>query len=83
MNKIFKFTLFFYVMINLMNSAISNESFFNKGLDFYKDKKYTEARFMFEKSIVFNPKHSNSYLYLAKIYNEEQDQNKEEKNIVN
>jgi hypothetical protein len=36
---------------------------------------------MFEKNIVFNPKDSNSYLYLAKIYNIEEDQKKEEKNL--
>ena len=36
---------------------------------------------MFERSIVFNPKDSNSYLYLAKIYNQQEDQNKEEKNL--
>ena len=36
---------------------------------------------MFERSIVYNPKNSNSYLYLAKIYNHEKDQNKEEKNL--
>ena len=37
---------------------------------------------MFEKSIVFNPKDSNSYLYLAKIYNIKEDHEKEEKNLV-
>ena len=58
-----------------------NENFFNKGLELYKDKKYEDARFMFERSIVFNPKDSNSYLYLAKIYNVEEDQKKEEKNL--
>jgi len=36
---------------------------------------------MFERSIVFNPKDSKSYLYLAKIYNHEEDQIKEEKNL--
>ena len=36
---------------------------------------------MFERSIVFNPKNSNSYLYLAKIYNIKEDQKKEEKNL--
>ena len=36
---------------------------------------------MFERSIVFNPKDSNSYLYLAKIYNIEEDQINEEKNL--
>ena len=36
---------------------------------------------MFERSIVFNPKDSNSYLYLAKIYNHKKDQKKEKKNL--
>jgi uncharacterized protein HemY len=36
---------------------------------------------MFERGIVFNPKDSNSYLYLAKIYNQQDDQDKEEKNL--
>ena len=36
---------------------------------------------MFERGIVFNPKDSKSYLYLAKIYNIEEDQKKEEKNL--
>ena len=36
---------------------------------------------MFERNIVFNPKDSNSYLYLAKIYNIEEDKDKVEKNL--
>ena len=81
MMKIFKITLLFCLIINFLNISSSNENFFNEGLKFYKDKKYEEARFMFERSIVFNPKDSNSYLYLAKIYNIEEDQKKEEKNL--
>ena len=81
MNKIYKFTIFFYFLINIFNFSTSNENFFNKGLELYKDKKYDDARFMFERSIVFNPKDSTSYLYLAKIYNIEEDKIKEEKNL--
>jgi len=81
MNKIFKFSLFFYLLINIFNISISNENFFNKALKLYENKKYEDARFMFERSIVFNPKDSKSYLYLAKIYNYEKDQEKEEKNL--
>jgi len=50
-------------------------------LKLYEDKKYDDARFMFERSIVFNPKDSKSYLYLAKIYNIEENKDKEEKNL--
>ena len=81
MKKIFKLILFFYVILNFSSFSVGNEDFFNKGIKLYKDKKYDDARFMFERSIVFNPKDSNSYLYLAKIYNIEEDQNKEEKNL--
>ncbi len=81
MNKIYKLTLFFYFIINILNLSNSSENFFNKGIKLYENKKYDEARFMFERSIVFNPKDSNSYLYLAKIYNIEEDQKKEEKNL--
>ena len=34
-----------------------------------------------ERNIVFNPKDAKSYLYLAKIYNHEEDQRKEEYNL--
>ena len=81
MYKNFNLILFFYLVTNILNISFSNENFFHKGLKFYKDKEYEDARFMFERSIVFNPKDSNSYLYLAKIYNIEEDQEKEEKNL--
>jgi len=50
-------------------------------LNLFENKKYEDAKFMFERGIVFNPKDSKSYLYLAKIYNIEEDQKKEEKNL--
>ena len=81
MNKIIKFITFFYLVINFFNISVGNENFFNKGLELFKGKKYDDALFMFERSIVFNPKDSNSYLYLAKIYNVKEDQSKEEKNL--
>ncbi len=81
MNKIFKLIILIFLTINFITISTANENFFKEGIKLYKDKKYNDARFMFEKSIVFNPKHSNSYLYLAKIYNYEKNQKKEEKNL--
>ena len=81
MNKLKKFLFFFFFLKIIFSNALASENFFNKGLELYKNKKYEDARFMFERSIVFNPKDSNSYLYLAKIYNIEENQNKEEKNL--
>ena len=81
MNKIFKVMIIFFVAINIFNISIANENFFNEGIKLYKDKKFDDARFLFERSIVYNPKHSNSYLYLAKIYNHKKNHKKEEKNL--
>ena len=81
MNKIFKITFFFYLIANIFNTSNSSEDFFDQGVKLYTNKNYEDAKFMFEKSIVFNPKDSNSYLYLAKIYNVKEDQEKEEKNL--
>ena len=79
MNK--KITLILLLIVSTISTSISSENFFDEGLKLYKDKKYDDAKFMFERSIVFNPKDSNSYLYLAKIYNHQEDTIKEEKNL--
>ena len=81
MNIIFKYTFYIYLIINIFNVSISNEKFFNQGLTLYENKEYDNAKFMFEKSIVFNPKDSISYLYLAKIYKIKKIKKKEEKNL--
>ena len=81
MNKIIKIiTLVFFLVVS-SNLASSNENFFDEALKMYQDKEYDDARFLLERNIVFNPKDARSYLYLAKIYNHEEDQRKEEYNL--
>ena len=80
MNRILKHLLFFFFLINFFNTAYCSE-YFKKGVELFNNKKYEDAKFMFERSIVFDPKNSNSYLYLAKIFNIKEDQKKEEKNL--
>ena len=81
MIKTLKAITIFYIFINISNVSIGSENFFKKGLELYNDKNFVDAKFMFERSIVFNTKDSNSYLYLAKIYNHKEDKQKEEKNL--
>ena len=81
MNKIFKVIAVIYFSLFTVNTAFSLENFFDEALKMYKNKKYEEARFMLERNIVFNPKDAKSYLYLAKIYNHEENQRKEEYNL--
>jgi tetratricopeptide (TPR) repeat protein len=81
MNKIIKIiTLVFFLVVS-SNLASSNENFFDEALKMYQDKEYDDARFLLERNIVFNPKDAKSYLFLAKIYNHEEDQRKEEYNL--
>ena len=81
MNKILKIIAPLLVLVLSTNIVASKENFFDEALKMYQDKKYEDARFMFERSIVFNPKDARSYLYLAKIYNHEEDERKEEYNL--
>ena len=81
MNKIIKIITLVFFLVFYSNLASSKENFFDEALKMYQDKKYEDARFMFERSIVFNPKDARSYLYLAKIYNHEEDERKEEYNL--
>ena len=81
MNKILKLIISFCIVLLTINFALSKESFFEEALKLYENKKYNDARFLFERNIVLNPKDAKSYLYLAKIYNHEEDQRKEEYNL--
>ena len=81
MSKIFKTIFIVFLAILIQTNVFSKESFFNEALKLYENKKYKDARFLFERNIVFNPKDANSYLYLAKIYNQEENQRKEEYNL--
>ena len=67
--------------MNLINSALAENTFFEEGKKKYNEKKYDESKFLFQRSIVFNPKDQKSYLYLAKIYKFEDNKKEEEKNI--
>ena len=77
MLKNFKIITISIIVLLVQSISFSNNNFFNDALKLYENKKYGEARFLFERNIVFNPKDSTSYLYLAKIYNHEEDQRKE------
>ena len=56
-------------------------NYFNEGLVFYEKKEFDKAKFKFEQDIVFNPKNEKSYLYLSKIFNEQEKKELEEKNL--
>ena len=64
------------------NATVSAKNlYFDDGKKLFDKKKYKDSKFYFEKDIVFNPKSENSYLYLAKIFNEQKNDTLEENNL--
>ena len=60
---------------------LAKENFFQEAKDLFDKGKIEESKFLFQRNIVFNPKDSKSYLYLAKIFKKEENEFEEEKNI--
>ena len=76
-----KLFLTFVFVLSYSSIVFAEDKYFNEGLKLFHEEKYQDAKFLFERSIIFNPKASDSYLYLAKIYEVEKDIRKEEKNL--
>jgi len=78
-----KIKLIFYILIFLSfcNFVFSAENFFEEAKKNYNEKKMEDSKFLFQRNIVYNPKDSKSYLYLAKIFNYEKNEEEEEKNL--
>jgi tetratricopeptide (TPR) repeat protein len=81
MKNIIKLTSILFIALNLINSALAENTFFEEGVKKFNQKKYDGSKFLFQRSIVYNPKDYNSYLYLAKIYKFEDNKKEEQKNI--
>ena len=81
MTKFKNFFLFLIFVLSFNSISVAEDKYFNEGLKLFNEEKYEDAKFLFERSIVFDPKASESYLYLAKIYEVEKNSKKEEKNI--
>jgi len=62
-------------------NALSENNFFIEAKKNFDEKKYDDSKFLFQRNIVFNPKDENSYLYLAKIFDIEENDKEKEKNI--
>ena len=77
-----KLLIFFVICfgINSLTNASEN-NFFEEGKKLFDKENYEDSKFLFQRSIVYDPKHANSYLYLGKIFKIEKNAKEEEKNI--
>ena len=67
-----KLATFIIMNILVFNSHVfaSSQKYFDEALSFYNEGKMDEATFLFEKSAVFNPKNTESYVYLGYLNKE-------------
>ena len=75
MKKIFVSILLLCIFIS--TEVYAKENFFDEAKNKYDEKKLEDSKFLFQRNIVFNPKDAKSYLYLAKIYNSEENEREE------
>ena len=69
----------FFTAIGFANQS----DYYNDGVNLFKTEKYDESKIFFEKDIVFNPKNSEAYLYLAKIFDKKNNDSEQEINLNN
>ena len=82
MKKLYFLLCIFIVNLLLFFPLYGKESkYFTDAKKLYHEKNFEDSKFLFEKDIVFNPKNEISCLYLAKIFEEKEDEVYEELNL--
>ena len=66
----------------LISSVMALQSdYFEEGIKLYQKEKFEKSKIFFERDIVFNPKSEKSYLYLAKIFYKDNNDEEQEINL--
>ena len=79
------FLLVFIVIYSLFITEVfaSKSKYFEQGKILFEKKEYKKSKILFERDLVFNPKSEKSYLYLAKIFEKNDDDQLQEINLNN
>ena len=62
MIKNYKLIIFFFILVNLFNTGSAKENFFEDAKIKFENRKMEDSKFLFQRNIVYNPKHAKSYL---------------------
>ena len=82
MKRFFIIIKILFVYSFLISSVVAKESnYFKKGIELFQKKEFDKSKILFEKDIVFDPKSEKSYLYLAKIFNNNNNDSEQEINL--
>ena len=83
MKKNFFIKIFVIYLFLISGGTAIQSNYFEEGIKLYQNKKFDESKILFERDLVFNPKSERSYLYLAKIFNESNNDEELEVNLNN
>ena len=83
MRKNFFIKILVIYLFLISGGAAIQSNYFEEGIKLYQNKKFDESKILFERDLVFNPKSEKSYLYLAKIFNESNNDEEFEVNLNN
>ena len=78
--KLIKYFIIYFFLI-FVTSANTAENFFENAKNLYEKEEYEDSKFLFQRNIVFNPKDAKSYIYLAKIYQLDENESETKKNL--
>ena len=82
MKRFFIIIKILFVYLFLISSGVAKESnYFKKGIELFQKKEFDKSKVLFEQDIVFDPKSEKSYLYLAKIFNNNDNDLEQEINL--
>ena len=84
MKKNFFLIKILVIYLFLISNGITKQTnYFDEGMKLFQNKEFDKSKILFERDIVFNPKNEKSYLYLAKIFNKDKNDEEEEINLNN
>ena len=82
MKKIFFIIEILVINVLVIFSVYATESqYFHDAKKLFDEKNLKDSKFLFEKDIVFNTRSEMSYLYLAKIFEINENNDDQEKNL--
>jgi len=76
--------IYIFLCLNLFVTSIGSakqSSYFVEGKILFDKNEFEKSKIFFERDIVFNPKSELSYMYLAKIFNENENDEEQERNL--
>ena len=75
--------VFSIFLVLILSEVDSKSSYLDEGIILFEKNEFVKSKILFERNLVFDPKNEESYLYLAKIFNKNNNDEEQEINLNN